>query len=343
MKGRIEEKDYIGRHKMGERSFVRHRKLKVEDVIYFVLTLTEEPQDIEIMRYFEAKGSEAVSAGSMSKARAKLRYTAFEELFHVASEVCPAEEEYKGYRVLAVDGMSGDLPCTDELRARYPPGKDARVPKFHSVSVYDVLNEVFTDVMVKAWPTNENASALELVGRCETPAILLFDRGFPSVGLIQELNRKGQQFVMRVSRSFLREVNELKYPEHKDTWVHIDYSKRRAATNRALNVTAPYEFDLRCIQFELPSGQLETLVTNLPDSFTTAEFGYLYNLRWGIETGFNYLKNAICIEAFMGRSENAILQEFFASLITYNLCTVFTRQAQGLYDEKKNFNVPKQD
>lgn len=91
----------------------------------------------------------------------------------------------------------------------------------------------------------------------------------------------------------------------------------------------PYCFDLRCVRIFLKSKQQEILITNLPtEDFKRKDIGHLYSLRWGIEVGFNHLKNALYLEAFVGIKENSIKQEFYSILIKYNITMLFTEEAK---------------
>lgn len=82
------------------------------------------------------------------------------------------------------------------------------------------------------------------------------------------------------------------------------------------------QFDLRCVRVKLPSGEDETLVTNLDrKDFPKRDIKEIYRLRWGIETGFNYLKNAVFVEEFVSKTENGLAQDYFVSLLVYNFAT----------------------
>ncbi len=47
----------------------------------------------------------------------------------------------------------------------------------------------------------------------------------------------------------------------------------------------------------------------------------IYRLRWGIETGYNYLKHAVFVEEFVTKTENRLAQDYYASLLMYNFST----------------------
>lgn len=187
--------------------------------------------------------------------------------------------------------------------------------------------------------TDEHVAAYKLLESFhDENDIFLFDRGFPSVALIQKLNNKQLKFVARVSTSFIKEVDNFNSSESIDETVRIDYTAKRAKQSRVKNVKVPYSFELRCVKIKLSSGETETLITNLPrDTFTSEDLSHLYSLRWGIEIGFNHLKNALEMESFVGIKENFVKQEFYSNLIKYNILMQFTEEAERIaqYNNRK--------
>ena len=75
-----------------------------------------------------------------------------------------------------------------------------------------------------------------------------------------------------------------------------------------------------------PSGEVETLVTNLMD-FDESALEELYSMRWCIETMCLKLKRELCIENFSGRTPNSVRQDFWASMVLLNTVAVFQNEA----------------
>lgn len=76
---------------------------------------------------------------------------------------------------------------------------------------------------------------------------------------------------------------------------------------------------IRFVRFQLSETNYEVLATSLPEEmFSVMDLKELYQLRWGIETGFRELKYILGLAAFHSKKENSILQEVFARLIMYN-------------------------
>jgi len=343
IKSKTENENFKNQHKTNEKAFKRTRTLTFQSVVFFVLGLVKTSLDFEVIKFKEVAEIEKISASALSQARDKIKYTAFHELLLETQKLIPSNSKYKNYRVIAVDGMQCEMPNTSELNKKYNLSKSAKKPKFHAIATFDVLNCCFTDATFAPAPTNERVAAYELLEsqNSEEPRIYLFDRGFPSVALIQKLNNANKKFVMRVSASFLKEVNAFAKTKTLDKDLHIEYDKRRGQTNEVKETVLPYSFDLRCVRIELSSKTTEILITNLPRTdFKRKDIGHLYALRWGIETSFNHLKNAIHMEEFVGIKENSIKQEFYATLLKYNLFMLFIEEAEMVeHYSKKNFKI----
>jgi len=331
------DNEFIIRNKRRVQDFTRKHELTPTDVIYFVLGKTGNPIDFETHTFCKTLNKH-IQAPAMCKARDKIKHTAFKELLHHTANSIEPKNLYKNYRITSFDGTSGELPRTPELMEKYRPSHDAQYPMFHAIAEYDVLNCIYTNAIFTPYPADERAIVCKLleahtyVGK----EIFLFDRGFPSVKLIQTLEKQGKKYVMRVSKSFLREVNEFGKTQAKDALVHICYDERRKVLSGADFEGEEYCFDLRCVKIDLPKGQVEVLITNLSgDEFSRLDVGVLYGLRWRVETAFLDLKYAVHVEEFVSRKENLILQEFFASLIQANLSMLFVGVADLVVRSKK--------
>jgi len=71
------------------------------------------------------------------------------------------------------------------------------------------------------------------------------------------------------------------------------------------------------VTVRLSTGELEILVTSLLDEegYPTAAFKEIYNLRWGVETLYDVVKNRLSLENFSGKTAHAVLQDFHALIL----------------------------
>lgn len=338
----IVKDEFQSTHKSKSTDFIRTRKLRFSDVVLFVIGLSNTSFDFERINFCNCANIESISNAALSKSRDKIKFSAFRELLSKTQQIIPTTNKFNGYRVIAVDGVKGELPNTPEFMKKYRPSKTAKYPQFHAVASFDVLNCKFIDAEFEMTISDERKLACELINKHEVENdIFLFDRGFPSVSLIQCLENQNLKFVARVSKSFLKEVNDFTSQKVLDKIVHIDYTSRRIATSRVNNIEEAYSFDLRCVKVKLRSGETEVLITNLPNkTFSRKDIEHLYCLRWGIETSFNHLKNAINIEEFVGIKENSIKQEFYSILMKYNFVMQYINEAEYMSNlVKKNFKI----
>ena len=325
IKGIVSEEAFQERYTRNrEVDFTRNRKLNFAGTMLAVIGNCRGPAYLEAERFSEAAGCK-VSDTAIRKARAKIDPRAFYELFQRTAEVVPQEKKYHGYRLIAVDGMKGELPKTPELTGKYCRS-GAQSPLFHAIAAYDVMNDVYLDALFYFGCASEHEYGVKLIDRFterseKLPRIWIFDRGFPSLRLLQHLNEQNENYVMRVSGSFLKEVNEFAKGKAVDKEVQICYTERRAATSRVTS-DGELNFQLRCVRIKLDGQKDEILVTNLDrKEFPKRYLKEIYGLRWGIETAYNFLKNAVFVEEFTSRKEYGIQQDFYATLIADNFIT----------------------
>jgi len=354
IKEMISNPDFISAHKQSSTDFTREVKLSFADIMTIVLSNAGSTLDLESYNFCK-KQSKSVSPSAICQARGKIKYTAFESLLRETSKAMPVTHLYKGYRLTSYDGMQGELPRTPALMAKYRPSESAEYPMFHALAEYrpsesaeypmfhalaeyDVLNCCYTNALFAPAPADERDLACQLLSThtYEGAEIFLLDRGFPSVRMIQMLNASGKKYIMRVSSSFLREVNEFTKGKSDDKTITVKYDKRRKATSRVTFEGSEYEFTIRCVKIPLPKGKTEILITNLTnEEMTRSELGDIYNLRWRIETAFLDLKYAVHIEDFISKKEEFIKQEFYASLIQANLSMLFMEVANSVIRKSK--------
>lgn len=110
------QKEFVLRHKSKETDFIRERKLSFSSVVKFVMSFSNTSLDFERTKLIHASGIENISNAALCKARNKVNYSAFRELLIRTQQLIPNKRKYKGYGVIAIDGMKGELPNTPELQ-----------------------------------------------------------------------------------------------------------------------------------------------------------------------------------------------------------------------------------
>jgi hypothetical protein len=144
-------------------------------------------------------------------------------------------------------------------------------------------------------------------------SILTLDRGYPSLDLFAKLQTSGLKFVARCSSKSMREIN--------------------SATVGDSCVTLKNDVAVRVIKFTLPSGDVETLATNL--KLPTEAVIELYTMRWGVETAYFRLKQELSVEKFSGKTPNAVRQDFWASMVLMQAAAVFQKEADEAVQKRQ--------
>jgi hypothetical protein len=274
-------------------------------------------------RFFPQVGKEAfhMSQQAFSAARQKIKWEAFEQLFQTSVSGSYEEEctNWRGFRVLVIDGSFIQLPSEPELLKYYGGlGKENTAASALASLMYDVENDIIVDARLEPISRDERSLAkehLEELVKLESfqnghQELLIFDRGYPSKELVKSLEDKHLRYVMRTPKGFIRE--EL-IGEQKNLWTELGKSGRR----------------VRVIVIPLENGEREILITNLSEEEMEYEgFAELYHKRWGIETKYKTVKQKLEVENFSGRLVENIKQDFYAQLTAANMLASCIREAQ---------------
>jgi hypothetical protein len=301
-----------------ERYFTRNRKMSFQELLLYQLNMPKCAAQTGLNRFWHTvrKNGEPMSQQAFSKARDHYDHSPFEKIFRAVVEAqYSGEYEYEtwnGLLVLSIDGTRISLPSTDVLRATFGvTGRNATAASALGSVLYDVTNDIIVDAIIGRNRDTEREMAklhlkqmekLALTRRC----VVLFDRGYPSLELIRAIP-KGMRYVMRASRNWRKEVNAVKA---SDSMVPLDA-----------------DCTVRVLKFSLPSGEEETMITNMFDR-PEACFAELYFMRWPIETKFDVVKNKLELENFTGRTVNSILQDFWAAMHMTNMVALAKRDAR---------------
>lgn len=315
-----------------------------------------------------------VTASAVSQRRAQIAPAVFRAVFDTFNSDCVDDALFHGYRLLAVDGTTVNLPRNPKSPSfvRHD-GIPKGVNQLHLTPLYDLLSRTFADAVIQSEPKKDEIGALIAMLKRNTfdgKTLIIADRGFESYNLIAHLLVKpNTDFLIRVkqSRSAMREVAKLPMLEldcdvsfsicitqknvdkANENYVFLQVPKKSkpgSATRRGRwDFDNYYPMRFRICRFLLDNGEFETVATSLPRSFTLEDVKTLYHLRWGIETSFRDLKYTLGLVNLHGRSDAFAEQEIYANLTAFNFASRVCRQAvvrqpeEGIYAYKVNFKM----
>jgi len=212
---------------------------------------------------------------------------------------------------------------------------DVLIEEFYTDN--DLLNELIIDANIRHYDTGEYGLALKHIPKCSAKDLLIFDRGFGAIWFICYLLSNNLNFIIRVQKNFIMEVDEFLKSKEKSEVITIEKCHRKSE-NRLRKLGLVFKpFKVRLIKVQLDDGEIEVLITSLIDNkrYPNSIFKDLYFKRWGIEINIDHLKNNINIENFTGLSEQAIKQDFYANAFINNLQSIIARDSQPAINETK--------
>ena len=353
---------------IGGKDFSRKSALTAETVIRLLIGA----EGGSLAKILHDAGIQA-TASALSQRRAQIPSAVFRAAFDRFNSTCTDSELFRGYRLLAVDGTTVNLPRNPKAPSFVQnDGIPKGVNQLHVTPFCDILNRTFADVIIQPEPKKDEIGALVEMLKRNTFAqktLIIADRGFESYNLIAHcLEKPNTDFLIRVRQNYsaMREVAKLPLCEldcnisftittsqtnedKKGGYIHLQVPKKSKAGSKTRrgrwDFPSPYPMKLRVCRFLLDNGEFETVATSLPPSFTLADIRELYHLRWGIETSFRDLKYTLGLVNLHGKSDAFAEQEIYASLTAFNFASrvcreVVVRQPKnGVYAYKVNFKM----
>jgi hypothetical protein len=297
--------------------------MRFAEVMGVILNFSKKSLQLEIdgfMELLDPSIEKPITKQAFSKARLNILPSAFIELFESGVAGIFGGDFFKrlkGWRIFAVDGAELQLPKHGSNLPEFQHNSAHSLPHARASILCDVLSGFIAHAAMDTTAAGERELALRHLAFFEplrgSRDLILFDRGYPSKEFIRHLDDHGFKYLMRVPKGFSPEA---------DASPESDFGIRVLGC------------DVRAVKVALPSGEMETLFTNLAESeFKTEEFLSLYHLRWGVEGRYNFLKNKLDIESFSGRSLHTVLQDFWAAMFLSNMAAGAKRDADSAIEE----------
>ena len=318
-------------------SFVRRRKLSLKQVVAYLIYSKKRSMDIDLsalQRQIPDIEFPDVSRQAVSKARKGILPDLFKELFDQQIETVyqniSCSKNWFGYRVFAIDGSVIEIPLSNDTSAEFGAVTSCNNHDIFWVegllsTVYDVFLDQIVDGQIYAKGTGERDPAREHWTRLQElnlseNALLVFDRGYYSKELYDDLVSSGCHVLMRLNKK-----NKLARLGSDDfTWTATSESGK-PVLYRVVKVPLP----------ENSNEEMEFLITNITDPDISSTMLYnLYFERWNIETKYRELKEWWELEEFTGTSCNSIEQELYINLLLSNIAALVKAGADEIVNQK---------
>ena len=336
-----------------KKAFTRKSKISLIDLFRQMIFRQNVTQFSEVMKYYNSMNRNSpVNEKSFFLARRKInpdavRLMSDEFIASVYDNYDSSIDKWNDLLVLGVDGSKYIVPSTDKNKKFFGTtiNKSDVQPAMALVStLHDCMNGLKLDVRIDRIDGSERQLAARHINQyCERytkKAVFVFDRGYVSIRLMDQIINAGQYFLMRCSSSaykkYFEQVNASECRELEVSFNSVEtneYRNDKSFRTHLMNTVYHLRFAKVIIGKDDDGNDIEEqLVTNLPEELATPEkLKDLYWKRWSIETSYNRLKNRMDTEEFSGYSPELVVQDIYADAWMFNLVSLKIREA----DEKK--------
>lgn len=344
--------------------FSRNRKLTPKDLVLYNINNRGKTTKMELNDFLEKCNMDDVSDVALLKQREKLNEEIFvvlnnESMTNFYNNYKDEVKTFKGYVLLAIDGSDCEVPNTKATRERYKAKnstKDNRIARIKLSNCYDLLNCFVLDTQIQSYKYSEIELASkhmenvkQLVGDYKT--INIRDRGYLSLSYIYHAVKNDEKFVIRLDKTKFKLEQESMKTDDELVEIKYQIDRIRYYKDNDLELYEYYEsgntIKVRFINITLPTGEIETLITNLDkEEFSKEDIDYLYKSRWGIETNYGILKNSMMITNISSSKDGIIKQEIYSTMLVFNTLQALVNDLESEIEQDKykhkmkvNFNM----
>jgi len=239
-------------------------------------------------------GEETPKRSSLCVARRRLGVAPVRHLFEQVVRPLARPETpgafYRGFRLMGLDGVVFDVPDSDVNAAAFgrpsagPRGEGA-FPQVRKLSLVELGTHVEVAFVVRPITQGEQGMVGALLRHLHPEMLLLWDRGFFSYGLWQEVASRGRKVLARVtSRLILKPIRNLADGSYLAQIYRTPDDRRKDCQGILVRVIR-YTLD---DPQRVGHGEVHTLITNLfdEDLYPAEELIILYHERWEQELVF---------------------------------------------------------
>ncbi len=324
---------------IGENKFTRESKFSFKDYVTFFCFNKGTSNQADFEDFIEdnfTQDIEEITRQALSKQRTYINPRIFKEINKEYLRLIKYNnnnsffKEYEGFWLFGGDGSDFEIPDFEEVRAEFgikntPKYRKPAITKFSSIM--DLLNGFVLDGIIGNYKQAELPlmhQNLENIKDLITPekSIFIFDRGYNAMELYAHIMSINSYFIVRLKdKSYIDERYTI---TENDSEIKIKLNQDRLKKFHNSALKKEYKnkkhLKLRILTITLENGTTKTLLTNIMDKkFTIKDFKELYNLRWGIETNYNTMKNRLNIENYTGKRKITIEQDIYSKFLKYNL------------------------
>lgn len=258
-----------------------------------------------------------VNKSAISLARTRVGAKSFETLYREqVKAVAPLQAlgvAWRGYRVMALDGSTLELP--DEIENAkyygYPSASrgDVAFPQLRFCALAECGSHSLIGARMAPYSTGEQTLAHEVLSAASEEMLILADRGFAGWPLWQRGIATGAKLLIRARQSQVLPVIERLSDGSFISQLYESPKHRRQQCGCTIRV----------VEYKLDEGtEIYRLMTNLldPTAAPADELATLYHRRWTVETALDELKSMLNDSRILRSKTPALVEQEFYALLT---------------------------
>lgn len=280
--------------------------------------------------FFDFHQLKSVSKSALTQARANLCPKVFKQLNRLVANIFYENavfKKWKGFRVLAVDGstlqLPGNHPSLKKKFSHHFFGPKADVGHWMSrISyLYDVFNGLILDAAIESYTTSESALCNQHMPLIKKGDLVLFDRYYASFERMFLLSAKGVHFVFRMKDNWWNCVDAFVKSGLDEQMVCLRLPAKLQYLLEKYPHLSPV-LKVRLVKKTNRKGETQVFCTSLIDNqkYSRKSILNLYKQRWGIEEAYKLIKCRLEVADFSGLTTWAIQQDFYAKTLLITLC-----------------------
>ena len=353
----------IEKYVLGENKFIRDSKFSFKDYVTFLCFNKGTSNQADLEDFIEDNFTtdiQQITRQAFSKQRTFINPLVFKEIskqylleinYHKNYDFF---KSYKGFRLFGGDGSDFEIPDFEEVRKEFQIKNTEKYRKPAQAkfsSIMDLLNGFILDGIIGNYKQAELPlmhQNLENIQELIIPekSIFIFDRGYNAMELYAHIMSMSSYFIVRLKdKSYIDDRYKI---TENDAEIELELTKQRLKKFHNKDLKEKYSKEkhlkLRILTINLENESKEYLLTNILDkNFTMEDFKELYNLRWGIETNYNTMKNRLNIENYTGKRKITIEQDIYSKFIKYNIFQYYKNYFNLLINRVKRQKGIKQE
>lgn len=328
------------------KDFTRQSPLTFQRTVALVAGLLRKSLAIEVFDFFKSQDIDPVTKSAFSQRRKKIKSIFFKDFFELSGtqfyRSFKNHKRWKGFLLFAIDGTGQMLPDESWIGEQlgFHRNQHDSVPSTRILFTFDILNKIIRRADFHTQKSGEIVNAYPNVQTLPVKSISIYDRGFNGNGLPYLHQRHGSHCIIRLPTKRNPTIKKFISSGNKEMFITLNLQQRALRTLRDIGLkpvnNAPVE--VRYIRVDLPTGEVEVLMTTLLDSkkYPAKLFADLYDSRWGVETSIFVLKSFLQMAQFSAYTLPGVEQDLWSTFWMFNVQSTIIH---SLNEEVKNIQI----